>query len=72
MSKSKPSTPPSTSKANMKVISRARKSAFERKCLSKAMKRLFAGSCSAIFRLMDRVEKKNKEKVKKGELVVKV
>lgn len=72
MSKSKPSTPPSTSKTNMKSISRARKSAFERKCLSKAMKRLFAGSSCGIFRLIDKIEKKSREKIKKGESNAKV
>lgn len=72
MSKNKSTTQVSnTLKPNTKVINRKRKAAFERKCLSKAAKRLFAGSSGVVFRLIDKVEKKSREKIKKGDTNVK-
>lgn len=70
--KGKPAAPSAAPKANSKVVNRKRKAAFERKCLSKAAKRLFAGSSGVVFRLINKVEKKLKEKIKKGESNVKV
>lgn len=68
--KGKPTTT-AAPKANQKTVSRSRKSSFERKSLSKSAKRLFAGSSGVVFRLIDRLEKKLKEKVKKVEQNVK-
>lgn len=63
--KGKPAAPSAAPKANLKIISRTRRSSFERKCLSKSAKRLFAGCSSFVFKVVDKVEKKSREKVKK-------
>lgn len=51
-------------KTDAKKVNRTRRSSFERKCLSKSVKRLFAGSSGVVFKLMDKVEKKSREKPK--------
>jgi hypothetical protein len=45
-------------------ISRKKRTSFERKCLSKPMKRLFMGSSKEIFRLIYAVELELKKKPK--------
>lgn len=63
--KAKSAAPSAAPKANQKIVNRKRRASFERKSLSKASKRLFAGSSGVVFRIIDKLERKLKEKPRK-------
>lgn len=47
----------SAPKADQKTVNRKKRTSFERKCLTKASKRLYAGSTPTVFRVVYKVER---------------
>jgi hypothetical protein len=62
MATKKPAPAAAPAKANVKKINRKRRNSFERKCLSKSMKRLFQDSPRAFFRELFQTEVANKKR----------
>lgn len=50
------SAPTSVAKTDLKTISRKKRTSFERKCLSKSLKRMWAGASSQVFRTVLKAE----------------
>jgi len=57
MSKGKPQAKPTISATPTNTVQRTRRNSFERKSMSKSLKRLFARSSKSVTKLMYEVEK---------------